>query len=167
MNRPVLLASVVLPLVVLAGCTGAPSTQPSPNPSPQQASAPAQTEPAPAPSTPPETGTPNPLPSIPPKLPNEIIRSTFDGDTIGNEVATHAFVGQVVSIHVLCAGHEGSVEVDLMVDRVKHTGARTECREPQFTIEDTTFPAGTHEVSFHVEPSGGARGVVYLTEGDI
>lgn len=168
MNRPALLASVVLPLFLLACCTGASTTQPGPNPSPQQASAPAMTEPPPTTAaTPRETGTPNPLPSIPPKLPNEIIRSTFGGDTVGNEVATHTFVGQVVSIHVLCASHEGSVRVDLMVDRVKKTGGSMNCREPQLTIEDSAFPAGTHEVSFHVEPRGGASGVAYLTEGDI
>ena len=107
------------------------------------------------------------MPTIPPKLPNEIIRTTFESDAVGNEVATHQFMGQVVSVHLLCASHEGSVDVALMVDGVERISFSNDCTTPAFTVEDASFTAGRHEVVFHVEPSGGAQGVVYLLEGDI
>jgi len=157
---------LVAPLVALAACTG--PTQP---PAPAQTSAPAPAVTADVAATPGTTptpvGTPGPLPTIPPKLPNEIIRTTFESDAVGNEVATHQFMGQVVSVHLLCASHEGSVDVALMVDGVERISFSNDCTTPAFTVEDASFTAGRHEVVFQVEPSGGAQGVVYLLEGDI
>lgn len=168
MNRPALLASVVLPLVVLAGCTGASTTQPGPSASPQQASAPAMTEPPPTTAgTPRETGTPNPLPSIPPKLPNEIVRSTFAPEGVVSEAARHRFVGQVVTLHVLCSDHAGEVEVRVLVDDLQRLAYTVGCVTPQSAMEDDSFESGTHRVTIDVRSTDGARGVAYLTEGDI
>lgn len=157
---------LVAPLVALAACTSPAQLSPAPS----AASGPAVTAgPATAEASPRATpaGTPDPLPTIPPKLPNEIIRTTFESDAVGNEVATHQFMGQVVSVHLLCASHEGSVDVALMVDGVERISFSNDCTTPAFTVEDASFTAGRHEVVFQVEPSGGAQGVVYLLEGDI
>lgn len=156
-------ALLLVPLVALAACTG-----PSPQ-APVHTPAPAATTPAPsvpAP-TPTQTRTPDPLPSIPPKLPNEVIRATFDGRAAQGETATHRFVGAPVSVHVLCTTYDGEVDVKVLVDGEAKVGGKTPCAEPQFTVEDATFTAGSHRVSFQVEASGGATGVVYLLEGDI
>lgn len=66
---------------------------------------------------------------------------------MGNEVATHQFMGQVVSVHLLCASHEGSVDVALMVDGVERISFSNGCTTPAFTVEDASFTAGRHEVS--------------------
>lgn len=163
MKRLLLLAATV----VLAGCTAS-DPGPAPSPTPHGATAGALGEPTDAPSpSPSPTGSPVQLPTIPPKLPNEIIRSTFDVDTVGNEVATHRFSGVSIAYHVLCASHEGSVAVSLMVDGKAQASSTNSCTEPHFIVEEETFPAGSHTVTFQVEPSGGASGVVYLVEGDI
>lgn len=158
---------LLLAALLLAGCTAS-DPAPTPTPTPQGATAGAIAEPTDAPSpSPSPTGSPAQLPTIPPKLPNEIIRSTFDADAVGNEVATHAFSGVPIAYHILCASHEGAVTVSLMVDGRQHSASTNTCAEPHFIVEDETFPAGSHRVTFQVEPSGGASGVVYLVEGDI
>lgn len=156
MNRAALM---LVPLLALAACTG-----PSPEPTPD-APAPATTR-APAPSPTP-TPTLDPLPTVPPKLPNEIIRATFDHRVVQSETATHRFVGAPVSFHVLCTTYDGEVEVTVLADGEFKLSGKTPCAEPRFTVEDRTFAAGTQRVTFRVEPTGGAEGVVYLLEGDI
>ena len=158
---------LVAPLVALAACTSPAQLSPAPSAAsgPAVTAGPATAEAASPRATP--AGTPDPLPTIPPNLPNEIIRTTFESDAVGNEVATHQFMGQVVSVHLLCASHEGSVDVALMVDGVERISFSNDCTTPAFTVEDASFTAGRHEVVFQVEPSGGAQGVVYLLEGDI
>ena len=158
---------VVVAGILLAGCStpAVPSAPADPDPSAAApASAPATVTASP---TPTPSGTPNPLPTIPPPLPNEIVRSTFDGAAARNASATHSFVGQVVSVHVLCTTHDGQVAVTLLVDGVERFTGTTPCFEAVTTFEDATFDAGTHDVTLEVRPGGGASGVAYLLEGDI
>ena len=114
---------------------------------------------APAPT---DTTTPAPLPPIPADpVPGEVVRSTFSPGEVRNGSATHRFSGRPVTVHIICAEHQG------MVDGVERISFSNDCTTPAFTVEDASFTAGRHEVVFQVEPSGGAQGVVYLLEGDI
>lgn len=158
---------VLLLALVAAGCT---ASEPGPATTPSAAQAtPAEPRPTAA-STPAdsvETNTPAPLPPIPADpVPGEVVRSTFSPGEVRNGSATHRFSGRPVTVHIICAEHQGMVDVELWVDGARHNGATTSCEAPYF-IEDASFGQGDKRVELRVQPSAGASGVAYVTDGEI
>ena len=158
---------LLLLAVVVAGCT---ASEPGPATTPSAAQAtPAEPRPTAA-STPAdsvETNTPAPLPPIPADpVPGEVVRSTFGPGEIRNGSTTHTFSGRPVTIHVICAEHQGGVAVELWVDGHHNGGGSATCEAPLY-IEYATFGQGSKRVELRVQPSAGASGVAYVTDGEI
>ena len=162
---------VLLLALVAAGCT---ASEPTPAPAsaapasaaPVTSSAAATPVPSAAPA-PTDTTTPAPLPPIPADpVPGEVVRSTFSPGEVRNGSATHRFSGRPVTVHIICAEHQGMVDVELWVDGARHNGATTSCEAPHF-IEDASFGQGDKRVELRVQPSAGASGVAYVTDGEI
>lgn len=160
------LAGLVL-VPLLASCATTPPAQPpSSAPLPAGVSEPAE-PPAVSVESMESATTPEPLPTIPDTLPNEVVRTPFDGGDATSPEVQRQFSGQPISVHVLCASYDGEVEVRLLVDGEVDTAAMNPCTEPHFIVENASFEAGAHRVVLEVAASGGASGVAYVLEGDI